>query len=171
MASPMMKNLLMLITTITNMSIITSMTHEHHQHPHGHEKHHNYGHHKHHEHEHHEHHHGRSMAEIREIIEQSALSDKVKSTSLTIFLKIAEAEAAMHHSTPDEVHFHEIGGIDSLLDICGVAWCLEYLGVNEVHCSALPHSSGLRLRTRTNANSRASHYAHFAGRADDSHRN
>ncbi len=82
------------------------------------------------------------MAEIRGIIEQSALSDKVKSTSLAIFFKIAEAEAAMHHSTPDEVHFHEIGGIDSLLDICGVAWCLEYLGVGEVHCSALPHSSG-----------------------------
>ncbi len=129
--------------------------HEHHHH-HGHDKHHNYGHHEHkHEHEHdhehhhehdhehtHEHHHGRSMAEIREIIERSALSEKVKSTSLAIFLKIAEAEAAMHHSTVDEVHFHEIGGIDSLLDICGVAWCLDYLGVDEVHCSALPHSSG-----------------------------
>ena len=114
--------------------------HSHHEHSHDDEHHHE---HHHHEHQHsHEHHHGRSMAEIRRIIEQSAMSDKVKSTSLAIFLKIAEAEAAMHHSTPDEVHFHEIGGIDSLLDICGVAWCLEYLGVDEVHCSALPYSSG-----------------------------
>ena len=48
----------------------------------------------------------------------------------------------MHHSTPEDIHFHEIGGIDSLIDICGVAWCLEYLGVDEVHCSALPYSTG-----------------------------
>jgi uncharacterized protein (DUF111 family) len=48
----------------------------------------------------------------------------------------------MHHSTPEEVHFHEIGGVDSLIDICGVAWCLEYLGVQEVYCSALPYSTG-----------------------------
>jgi uncharacterized protein (TIGR00299 family) protein len=42
----------------------------------------------------------------------------------------------------EDVHFHEIGGLDSLLDICGVVWCLEYLGVNELHCSALPLSTG-----------------------------
>ncbi len=82
------------------------------------------------------------MAEIREIIERSALSDRVKATSLAIFERIAQAEAEIHHKTVDEVHFHEIGGVDSLIDICGVAWCLEYLGVTEVHCSALPLSSG-----------------------------
>jgi uncharacterized protein (TIGR00299 family) protein len=48
----------------------------------------------------------------------------------------------MHHTTADEVHFHEIGGVDSLIDICGVAWCLDYLGVEEIYCSALPHSTG-----------------------------
>jgi uncharacterized protein (TIGR00299 family) protein len=86
--------------------------------------------------------HGRSMAEIRALIEGSALSTRVKATSLEIFGRIAQAEAYLHHSTPDEIHFHEIGGVDSLIDICGAAWCLEYLGVEEVYCSALPHSSG-----------------------------
>jgi hypothetical protein len=121
--------------------------HEHHEHPHEHHHAHSHEHehHSHDEHDHdhtHEHHHGRSMAEIRHVIEQSSLNDKVKANSLAIFRKIAEAEAAMHHTSPDDVHFHEIGGVDSLLDICGVAWCLDYLGVTEVHCSALPHSSG-----------------------------
>lgn len=131
-----------------------SHAHEHDEHEHSHEHEHHHSHDHSHEHEHHhedehthehhshEHHHGRSMAEIREVIVGSTLSDGVKATSLAIFEKIAQAEAEMHHTTLDEVHFHEIGGVDSLLDICGVAWCLEYLGVNEVHCSALPLSSG-----------------------------
>lgn len=104
-----------------------SHTHEHHEPSHSHE---------------HEHHHGRSMREIRDIIEGSALGAKVKAGALAIFEKIAVAEAYLHHSTPDEVHFHEIGGLDSLLDIVGVAWCLDYLGVEAVYASALPLSSG-----------------------------
>lgn len=97
----------------------------------------------HHEHSHaHEHHHGRSMREIRELIESSDLSEKVKRDSLAIFGKIAVAEAYLHHSTPDDVHFHEIGGLDSLLDIVGVAWCLDYLKVEKIYASALPLSSG-----------------------------
>lgn len=86
--------------------------------------------------------HGRSMREIRDIINASDLSERVRQTSLQIFERIAVAEAYLHHSTPDEIHFHEIGGVDSLIDICGAAWCLEYLGVDEIHSSALPHSSG-----------------------------
>ncbi len=92
-------------------------------------------------HEHH-HHHGRSMHQIREIIEASDLSAKVKADSLAIFEKIAVAEAYLHHSTPDEVHFHEIGGLDSLLDIVGVAWCLDYLKIEKIYASALPLSGG-----------------------------
>jgi uncharacterized protein (TIGR00299 family) protein len=108
-----------------------------------HSHHHHGAHHRHHhETETHAHAHGRSMREIRELIEASALSPRVQQLSLAIFFEVARAEAKIHHSTPDEIHFHEIGGLDSLLDICGVAWCLEYLGVEEIHSSALPHSSG-----------------------------
>ena len=106
-----------------------------------------------HEHEHHhapegshahgpEHHHGRSMAEIRALIEGSALKASVKTRALQIFGEIARAEAKMHDTTPDDVHFHEIGGLDSLLDIVGVAWCLDYLGIERVYASALPMSRG-----------------------------
>jgi uncharacterized protein (TIGR00299 family) protein len=123
-----------------------SHTHTH-EHPHGHE--HTHDHHHGHDHEHHvgqghghAHHHGRSMAEIRAIIEASELSARVKQISLTIFEAIAVVEAELHHSTPDAIHFHEIGGVDSLIDICGAAWCLEYLGVETVHSSALPYSTG-----------------------------
>jgi uncharacterized protein (TIGR00299 family) protein len=97
--------------------------------------------HKHH-HEHSHDHHGASMADIRHLIEKSTFSDRVKQTSLAIFEKIAIAEAHQHHTTPDKVHFHEIGGVDSLLDICGVAWCLEYLGIEKIYASKLPLSTG-----------------------------
>lgn len=98
--------------------------------------------HHHHEHEHSHDHHGASMAEIRQLIDKSTFSDRVKQTSLTIFEKIAIAEAHQHHTTPDKVHFHEIGGVDSLLDICGVSWCLEYLGIEKIYASRLPLSTG-----------------------------
>lgn len=108
---------------------------------HDHEQHHDHSHH-HHEHSHDHHHHGASMADIRQLIGKSTFSDRVKQTSLAIFEKIAIAEAHQHHTTPDKVHFHEIGGVDSLLDICGVAWCLEYLGIEKIYASKLPLSTG-----------------------------
>ena len=112
--------------------------HHHHEHSHDHDHHHD------HEHSHgHHHHHGRSMAEIRALIERSDLNPNVQDKALKIFGAIARAEAKIHHSTPDEVHFHEIGGLDSLLDIVGVAWCLDYLGIEAVYASALPMSRGL----------------------------
>ncbi len=109
--------------------------HEHHHaHEHSHEGEHS--------HEHRHHHHGRSMAEIRALIENSELKPRVQRDALAIFEKIAVAEAKMHHASPDEVHFHEIGGLDSLLDIVGVAWCLDYLGIEKIYASPLPLSSG-----------------------------
>jgi uncharacterized protein (TIGR00299 family) protein len=118
-------------------------SHEHHSHHSNGHAHHEHDHEHHaHEHHHHGHHHGRSMREIRDIIQGSGLSERVKQNSLAVFESIARVEAKMHHSTPEEVHFHEIGGVDSLIDICGVAWCLEYLGVQEIYCSALPYSTG-----------------------------
>ncbi|MEO6908456.1 MAG: nickel pincer cofactor biosynthesis protein LarC [Abditibacteriaceae bacterium] len=109
-----------------------------HEHYHDHE----HSHHHHHEHSHDHDHHGASMAEIRQLIEKGTFSERVKQTSLAIFEKIAVAEAHQHHTTPDKVHFHEIGGVDSLLDICGVAWCLEYLEIDKIYASRLPLSTG-----------------------------
>jgi len=127
--------------------VSTSATHSHH--PHHHHKHHyshphGHGEHEHHDHQHHDHdhHHGASMADIRDLIEKSTFSERVRRTSLAIFEKIAVAEAHQHHTTPDQVHFHEIGGVDSLLDICGVAWCLEYLDIDKIYASPLPLSTG-----------------------------
>jgi uncharacterized protein (TIGR00299 family) protein len=118
-----------------------SHDHHHHEHKHSHDN--EDHHHEHsHEHHHHEHVHGRTMAEIRDIIEASELPPRVKQASLAVFWRIAEIEAKMHHSTPEAIHFHEIGGLDSMLDIIGVCWCLDYLGVEAVYCSPLPSSTG-----------------------------
>ena len=121
------------------------LTHaQHHQDlHHDHEHSHDHGHHHEHSHQHsHVHTHGRSMAEIRVLIEKSELSARVKKQSLAVFERIAGAEAQIHHMKVDEVHFHEIGGLDSIVDIIGVCWCLEYLGVESVRFSPLPASRG-----------------------------
>jgi uncharacterized protein (TIGR00299 family) protein len=132
-----------------NHSHSHSHTHDHehphdHHHDHSHEHHHSHddGHSHNNGHSHEHHHHGRSMGEIRELIQSSGLSEPVKTQALAVFWKIAEVEAAMHHSTPDEIHFHEIGGVDSILDIVGIAWCLEYLQVEKIVFSPLPYSTG-----------------------------
>lgn len=116
-------------------------SHSHDEDEHSHEHHHEHSHGEH-EHGHAHHHHGRSMNEIREIINGSSLNTNVKAKALAIFGEIARAEAKMHDTTPDEVHFHEIGGLDSLLDIVGVAWCLDYLGIEKITASPLPMSRG-----------------------------
>ena len=108
-----------------------------------HAQHHNDHHNHEHSHEHsHVHTHGRSMAEIRALVESSELSARVKTQSLAVFACIAQAEAQIHHMEIDDVHFHEIGGLDSIVDIIGVCWCLEYLGVDSVRFSPLPSSRG-----------------------------
>ena len=66
----------------------------------------------------------------------------MKAQSLAVFGKIAQAEAQIHHMEVADVHFHEIGGLDSIVDIIGVCWCLEYLGVESVRFSPLPSSRG-----------------------------
>ena len=80
--------------------------------------------HPHGEHDHaaHDHHaHQRGLSDIRALIQASTLSSRVQQTSLTIFEKLAQAEAKVHGVTPDEVHFHEVGAVDSILDIVGAA--------------------------------------------------
>ncbi len=88
------------------------------------------------------HHHGRSAAELIGIVEASALVDEVKSRSVAIIRRIAEAEAKIHDSTPEEVHFHELGGLDTIVDVCGAVVGLRELGVERVYCAPLPLGHG-----------------------------
>jgi hypothetical protein len=86
--------------------------------------------------------HERSLCEIYDIIEPSGLDEDVKETALRIFDRVAEAEAHVHGTTPDKIHFHELGGLDSVIDVVGAVIGLKMLGVEEVHASALPLSRG-----------------------------
>jgi pyridinium-3,5-bisthiocarboxylic acid mononucleotide nickel chelatase len=123
--------------------------HEHeHEHEHGTEKHgHEHGHaHDEHGHSHAEHHHGdepiRTHRQIRELIEHSELSPYVKQHALGIFRRIAEAEAKIHGKTVDDVHFHEVGGLDSIADIVLTCVGFETLGVGSIFVSPLHDGRG-----------------------------
>ena len=97
-----------------------------------------YGHGHKHEHEHHHHHahtHDhihRGLPEIREIILHSGITERAKKTALAIFQVLAEAEAKAHGTAVEEVHFHEVGAVDSVVDIVAAAVCLDNLAVDEV---------------------------------------
>lgn len=94
-------------------------------------------------HHHHTHHHEhRTIADVTALINASQLTDRAKKIALAIFQKLAEGEAAAHGSTPDEVHFHEVGAVDSIVDVCSVAVCLDDLDVNEVVVTGLAEGTG-----------------------------
>lgn len=121
-----------------------------HKHKSGHDHHHDHDHHHEHDHDqHHDHKHGsgghlphRNLADIKAIIMQSGLAEPVKQTSLRIFKRIAEAEAKVHGKPLEEVHFHEVGATDSIVDIVGAAICYHALGVDAVWASPLELGSG-----------------------------
>jgi len=116
--------------------------HEHH-HVETHEHHH--GHHEEtHEH-HHEHHHAhvhRSWADIRSMIEGSTLPAAAKNLSLEVFRTLAEAEGKVHGKPADEVHFHEVGAVDSIIDLCGCCLAFTLLGIDGISLSPLPVGIG-----------------------------
>jgi len=131
--------------------------HEHHSHDHGHEHpHSDHEHHDgHHHHEHtektceHGHHHSHSdshshnsYADIRHLIEHSELDAEVKSLALRIFHRIARAEAKIHGKTLETVHFHEVGSVDSIVDIVGTALCVHKLSPDRILCSPVHTGSG-----------------------------
>ncbi|RLC03438.1 MAG: nickel pincer cofactor biosynthesis protein LarC [Deltaproteobacteria bacterium] len=84
----------------------------------------------------------RNYKDIKDLIEKSSLPEKVKENSLLAFKKIARAESAIHGKDIETVHFHEIGGIDSIVDIIGSFLCVEYLGIKKVYASIIPLGSG-----------------------------
>ncbi|GAB6087690.1 nickel pincer cofactor biosynthesis protein LarC [Alkaliphilus crotonatoxidans] len=106
-----------------------------HDHSHGH-------HHKDDHHDHVHHHQHRNLYDIKKIINQSQLSQAVKEMSITIFTHIAEAEAKIHGKSLEEVHFHEVGAIDSIVDIVGAAICIHALPVDKILFSTVAVGSG-----------------------------
>jgi len=92
--------------------------------------------------DHHHHGHHRHMADIRKIIQNSSLKASVQENVLKIFELLAKAEGSVHGVDPDEVHFHEVGATDSILDIVGICIALDYFQIEEVFCSGLPWCEG-----------------------------
>ncbi|MBN2480962.1 MAG: nickel pincer cofactor biosynthesis protein LarC [Bacteroidales bacterium] len=80
--------------------------------------------------------------EIREMIQSSELDENVKSLSLEIFKILAEAEAKIHNKAAEEVHFHEVGAVDSIVDIVGAAICLYRLKPDAIYCSRVELGGG-----------------------------
>ena len=123
--------------------------HEHeHDHEHCHEHHHDHEHKHCHEHEHehgqaHQHRHEhRSLPEILDIIANAAITERAKKLAERIFRIIAEAEAKAHGLPPEAVHFHEVGAVDSIVDIVAAAVCLDNLDVGQVIIPTLCEGQG-----------------------------
>jgi hypothetical protein len=89
----------------------------------------------------HEHAH-RHLADIEKIINDSGLDRKTKELSMKIFMKIASAEATVHGISIDHVHFHEVGAVDSIIDVVGAAICFNELKVDGVHVSTVELGGG-----------------------------
>ncbi|MEL6579199.1 MAG: nickel pincer cofactor biosynthesis protein LarC [Cyanobacteria bacterium J06621_12] len=98
----------------------------------------------HHEHHHHSdhHHHSRHLPEINELIQSAPLPERVKRWSLEIFQQLAIAESAVHGIPPEQVHFHEVGATDAIVDIVGTCIGLDWLDIEQLYCSPLPTGGG-----------------------------
>jgi uncharacterized protein (TIGR00299 family) protein len=90
----------------------------------------------------------RHLKDIYQIIDTSTLSDRVKQVSKKIFHEIAVAEAKIHDSTLEKIHFHEVGALDSIVDIVGVAICLEKFGIERIYTSPVKLGSGGTVMTQ-----------------------
>jgi uncharacterized protein (TIGR00299 family) protein len=107
--------------------------HEHHEH------HEHHGHHEHHEHTHHEH---RSLSDIERTIGRSALSASGRQKAIELFRRLGEAEAAIHQVPVDRIHLHEVGALDSIVDIVGAVFAMEWFGSEDVAVSPLNVGGG-----------------------------
>ena len=117
--------------THTHTHVHSHHTHSH-DHPHAHEP-------AHHAHEHAAH---RTLDEIALLIGHSELSDAGQARAIGLFRRLAEAEAAIHHMSVAEVHLHEVGALDSIIDIVGAVFALEWLGIDDIVASPLNVGGG-----------------------------
>jgi hypothetical protein len=84
----------------------------------------------------------RRLDDIEGIIARLELPSEIKERALSIFRRLAEVEAKVHGTSVEEVHFHEIGAVDTLVDIIGSVWALDQLNISEISCSSLPWFQG-----------------------------
>ncbi len=90
-----------------------------------------------------EQHHHRRWSDIDRLLAESSLEAKIKARARRIFLRLGEAEAKVHGISLEQVHFHEVGAIDAIIDLCGAAIGLELLEIEQLICAPLPLSRGL----------------------------
>ena len=84
----------------------------------------------------------RNLSDITEIITQSKISQSAKERAIEIFKKLARAEGAVHGTEPGQIHFHEVGAVDSIVDIVSACIGIETLGIEKVYCSQLSVGAG-----------------------------
>ena len=121
-------------------AIVESHAHDDHHHPHdGQSHHHGSLAHP---------HHSRSLKDILALIEKSALAARVQERASKIFTVIGAAEAKVHNTTLEQIHFHEVGAVDSIVDIVGTAICMEYFGVDAVYSSPVKLGSAGFVNTQ-----------------------
>jgi uncharacterized protein (TIGR00299 family) protein len=85
----------------------------------------------------------RTWRRMRELLERADLPASTGNRALAVLVSLAEAEAVVHGAPVDDVHFHELGGVDTLVDVCGAAVLLDDLGIDRITCSPLPVAHGL----------------------------
>jgi len=90
----------------------------------------------------HQHHAHRHLAEITTLLNQAAIPPQVRDKALAVFTRLAEAEAAVHGTTVNDIHFHEVGAVDALVDIVGTVAGFAYLNIDRLICSPLPMPRG-----------------------------
>ncbi len=120
----------------------------HHHHDHDHEDEHDHHHHHDHDHEdehHHDHSHPhvhRNLSDVFSIIDNSEIKDTAKDLAKRIFMRVAMAESKVHNEPLDKVHFHEVGAIDSIVDIIGTAICIDMLKPDKIYASVVNDGYG-----------------------------
>ena len=112
-------------------------------HDHLHEEHHHHEHeHEHHHEEHHHHHEHRNLTDVYEVVDRGTMTDHARELAKKIFLIVAEAESKAHGKPVDEVHFHEVGAIDSIVDIVSAAVLIDDLGITDCVVTGLTEGHG-----------------------------
>lgn len=109
---------------------------------HDHEHEHNHAHEHDHAHEHHHHHEHRNLYDVNTIIDNSSLEENTKDLAKRIFLRVAKAESKVHNKPLDEVHFHEVGAIDSIVDIVGTAILIDKINPDKIIASVVNDGYG-----------------------------